>query len=70
MTRSRTASSGARTPLYAEGDKVQYFSATYTQWMDTMITAVDPGRGALQLQCKPGYWLPQSELQKVRKMPN
>ncbi|OLQ06823.1 Calcium-dependent protein kinase 1 [Symbiodinium microadriaticum] len=41
MTRSRTASSGARTPLYAEGDKVQYFSATYTQWMDTMITAVD-----------------------------
>mmetsp|Transcript_97709 Transcript_97709/g.232622 ORF Transcript_97709/g.232622 Transcript_97709/m.232622 type:complete len:694 (+) Transcript_97709:90-2171(+) len=70
MTRSRTASSGARTPLYAEGDKVQYFSATYTQWMDTMITAVDPGSGALQLQCKPGYWLPQSELQKVRKMPN
>ncbi|CAE7296428.1 CPK1 [Symbiodinium sp. CCMP2456] len=47
MTRSRAASSGARTPLYAEGDKVQYFSATYAQWMDTMITAVAAAVGKI-----------------------
>mmetsp|Transcript_73164 Transcript_73164/g.171549 ORF Transcript_73164/g.171549 Transcript_73164/m.171549 type:complete len:691 (+) Transcript_73164:6-2078(+) len=66
-SRSRGSSSAGTVAAYAEGDKVQYFSATYACWMDTIITAVDASNGAVQLQCKPGYWLPPSEQQKVRK---
>ncbi|CAJ1350096.1 unnamed protein product, partial [Effrenium voratum] len=36
------------------GDKVQYFSSSYACWMDTLVTAIDPSSGAMQLQCKPG----------------
>ncbi|CAK9025162.1 Calcium-dependent protein kinase 2 (PfCDPK2) [Durusdinium trenchii] len=55
-----------KTAQLREGDKVQYFSTSYAQWMDTTITAMD-ATGAMQLQCKPGYWLPPEELHKVRR---
>jgi len=50
-----------------EGDKVQYFSSSYACWMDTTIAAVDTMTGNMQLQCKPGYWLPPEEHHKVRR---
>mmetsp|Transcript_72235 Transcript_72235/g.127671 ORF Transcript_72235/g.127671 Transcript_72235/m.127671 type:complete len:106 (-) Transcript_72235:66-383(-) len=52
---------------FRQGEKVQYFSASYNQWMDTKISAVDAS-GQIQLECKPGYWMPSAEqMQKVRR---
>jgi len=57
----------ATTGGFMQGDKVQYFSASYDMWMDTKVTAVDAG-GQIQLECKPGYWMPTAEqTQKVRR---
>eukprot|EP00440_Ansanella_granifera_P000102 gb/GFBE01000112.1/.p1 GENE.gb/GFBE01000112.1/~~gb/GFBE01000112.1/.p1 ORF type:complete len:728 (+),score=143.16 gb/GFBE01000112.1/:1-2184(+) len=42
------------------GQKVRYYSASFSQWMETTVTAVDPN-GSIQLECKPGYWMPPAE---------
>eukprot|EP00930_Biecheleria_cincta_P097194 TRINITY_DN88911_c0_g1_i1.p1 TRINITY_DN88911_c0_g1~~TRINITY_DN88911_c0_g1_i1.p1 ORF type:complete len:694 (-),score=146.52 TRINITY_DN88911_c0_g1_i1:48-2129(-) len=63
----RRRSSGAQ-GVYSVGEKVQYYSSSYSQWMDTKITAVDAKSGAIQLECKPGFWMHPPEHQvKVKR---
>lgn len=64
---SQVQDSSSGSSQLREGDKVQYFSSSYAMWMDTTIVALDSTTGAMQLQCKPGYWLPPEEQHKVRR---
>lgn len=42
------------------GDKVQYYSETHTDWVDCYVVGTKP-TGCVQVDCKPGYWIPLSE---------
>jgi len=50
------------------GMNLEYYSQTLGMWISTKITGVDTFRGAVQLDCKPGYWIHGTDLQtRVRK---
>lgn len=51
---------------YQPRSPVQYFSASYNQWIDCHVEQVAP-TGEVQVSCKPGYWVSlQEQEQKMR----
>uniref|UniRef100_A0A7S1AHD8 Uncharacterized protein n=1 Tax=Noctiluca scintillans TaxID=2966 RepID=A0A7S1AHD8_NOCSC len=49
---------------YQKGQKIFFWSSSYNQWCPG--TVLDVRDKAVQVDCKPGYWLQGSELRKVR----
>lgn len=50
------------------GTELEYYSTTMSMWISCRITGIDTVGGAVQLDCKPGYWIQGAELQtRVRK---
>lgn len=53
---------------YGVGDKVEYFSASYSRWVEAQVTQVRPADGAIMLNVKPEYWfVKRDQAQKIRK---
>eukprot|EP00927_Polykrikos_kofoidii_P065564 TRINITY_DN61300_c0_g1_i1.p1 TRINITY_DN61300_c0_g1~~TRINITY_DN61300_c0_g1_i1.p1 ORF type:complete len:927 (+),score=215.19 TRINITY_DN61300_c0_g1_i1:358-2781(+) len=51
------------------GQSVEYNSATAGRWLPCKVTSADP-EGAVQLDIKPGYWMPVEEQKsKLRTVP-
>lgn len=62
-----SAAGVAGTGAFQRGDAVQYYSPSYSCWMDCTVTATDPS-GAVQVSAKPGYWLrPAEQSTKLRR---
>eukprot|EP00929_Paragymnodinium_shiwhaense_P072812 TRINITY_DN36973_c0_g1_i1.p1 TRINITY_DN36973_c0_g1~~TRINITY_DN36973_c0_g1_i1.p1 ORF type:complete len:892 (-),score=250.65 TRINITY_DN36973_c0_g1_i1:160-2835(-) len=54
--------------MYAVGDAVEYHSASAGRWIHAKVTHADPPSGAVQLDVKPGYWMPVEEQEsKLRR---
>jgi Ca2+-binding EF-hand superfamily protein len=51
---------------FRPGQAAKFWSRTYNQWMDCVITAVDPASGAVQMDKKPDYWLRGDELSLIK----
>jgi len=50
------------------GTELEYYSFTLGMWISCRITGIDAARGAVQLDCKPGYWIHGAEMQtRLRK---
>lgn len=52
---------------YQEGDKVEYFSPSYGDWIPCVVTEVNRS-GAIQVNCKVGAWLnTEAQAERIRK---
>merc|ERR1712046_177561 len=46
-----------------KGDVMQYYSSSWTKWIDCQVTEVDPASGGIQVSVRPGFWLgPDTDL--------
>lgn len=54
-----------RAPAYQVGQAAQYWSRSHSSWVDCTITAVDAQRNAVQVSCKPDFWLQGEDLQSL-----
>lgn len=61
------AKDGLSSGDYHIGQAVSYFSASKQQWVPTKVTNKDK-EGQIQVECKPGRWLPKLAQQKVIKL--
>lgn len=62
----KPSASVTRAP-FTKGQRVEYLSTTVNRWVQAQVTDVQPGSGAIMLDCKPGYWMPvEQQDQKVR----
>lgn len=52
----------AASSKYQKGQSVQYWSQSHSIWVSCKVTDVDDARGAVQIDCKPGYWLMGEQL--------
>mmetsp|Transcript_13695 Transcript_13695/g.30166 ORF Transcript_13695/g.30166 Transcript_13695/m.30166 type:complete len:179 (+) Transcript_13695:2-538(+) len=60
---------GPRTYGWNVGTELEYFSVTNMQWVGCTITSVDRHSGAVQVDCKPGYWMHGVERQSRLRRP-
>lgn len=60
---------GPRMRRLSQGQRAQYYSCTHSDWIPCTIIEVDQASGAVQVDCKPGYWLFGLELQTKLKPP-
>merc|ERR1711874_339724 len=62
---------GPRMRPWVRGDELQYYSISTDRWLDCQIAEADIDSGAVQVTCRPGYWLQGVELQtKLRPHPS
>jgi len=67
-----------RTPLFVRrvrslevGQKMEYHSTTHGTWISCEVTGVDLKSGAVQVNCRPGWWIHSPEMQtKLRHPPS
>eukprot|EP00929_Paragymnodinium_shiwhaense_P111821 TRINITY_DN80107_c0_g1_i1.p1 TRINITY_DN80107_c0_g1~~TRINITY_DN80107_c0_g1_i1.p1 ORF type:complete len:945 (-),score=214.65 TRINITY_DN80107_c0_g1_i1:152-2986(-) len=52
-------------PRYRGDQVVLFYSASYSQWRKARVTQVDPASGAIQVDCKPDYWIKGDELRTL-----
>eukprot|EP00928_Gymnodinium_smaydae_P078617 TRINITY_DN62730_c0_g1_i1.p1 TRINITY_DN62730_c0_g1~~TRINITY_DN62730_c0_g1_i1.p1 ORF type:complete len:764 (+),score=182.02 TRINITY_DN62730_c0_g1_i1:90-2294(+) len=52
-----------------KGQKLQYYSTTYNSWIPCVVTAVDARAGAVQVDCKPNYWIRGNEMKRRLRCP-
>jgi len=60
---------GPRTRGLTKGQRAQYYSMSHAAWIPCTVAEVDAASGAVQVDCKPGYWLHGVELQTKLKPP-
>merc|ERR1712151_134801 len=48
---------GARNCDFCVGQGIEFYSASYTQWIPCEVTRIDDKSGAIQVSVKPGHWL-------------
>jgi len=51
---------------YKQGQSAKYWSASHGVWIPCMVTDVDGARGAVVVDCKPGFWLAGEQLRLLR----
>jgi len=57
-------------PDYKQNEQVQYYSATYKQFIDCVVEHVDDATGDVELSCKRGYWMPVEEQRQRLRLPS
>jgi len=60
---------GPRRRRFVKGQLARYYSMTHSAWIHCTIIEVDPVSGAVQVDCKPGYWICGVELQTRLRPP-
>uniref|UniRef100_A0A7S1QET2 Non-specific serine/threonine protein kinase n=1 Tax=Alexandrium catenella TaxID=2925 RepID=A0A7S1QET2_ALECA len=50
---------------YRVGKAAQYWSRSHGAWIDCTVTAVDELHGAVQVSCKPDFWIQGEDLQSL-----